>query len=181
MQQYDRAHPGFPLRTAGWFYLGFPGLIAFGLGFGYVFRFASRWIGQAAAWSLMLSVSAIVIGLTIRESLPPNVLRAILGEKVASQVTLDSLQSSDSFNDGVSYSGRLKGSPATFRRIIQEKNLVPTDGSLNVIRSWYPEDSLPESGTLYASKTGVFYFCFYFDAKSDSIYFVMRPVLQSAG
>ena len=169
---YDVGTTVFPFRTSGWFLLGLPFFtLPFSFGYAALFCFLSRRKGRNIAWPTMLAVSAAIIVGSVYSALPSTRIRAILGRDAAAETTLEALQCQDSFNDGITYFGKLIASERTVEKLARRRSLARhSSRSLSPLISRFNDDALPKHGTAYAGNNWLLYF----NADTRSLYFYHR-------
>jgi hypothetical protein len=165
----------FPFRTAGWFILGLPFVLGCSLGYSALFWLASRRTGRRIAWGLMLICSIIIVSAAVHSALPASHLRWVLGEEAAASSTLEYLRILDSFNDGLTYIGKVKG-PTTLLETVAAHHGLKDGGSvdLRVLRSYFHNGDIQPGGDAYSDRYGFFYL----SPGTQRLYFVRRTRSQ---
>ena len=169
---YSAAVREFPFRTSGWFVLGMVFILPVALGYAGVFLMASRWIGRPIACGAMLLVSAVLISLAVRSSLPTSRLRRVVGEAALNAGSIERLRVFDSFNEGVFYAGVLRG-PSNLIGLIEAHRPLARHvehDPLPHFRSVFPDIDLPDVGVVLSDVHG----SFLVDADRNRVYFYYR-------
>jgi hypothetical protein len=168
--QYEGKDEFSSLTSAGWFFLGFPCIVAFGAAYGGLFAFVGRrtrvWIG----WLCLLAVTIPLLAATIRQSLPTHRIQSVLGPEASQIAIVESLRESDSFNDGTSTCGILTGPEELLDLIVRHRDLkqdrqIP----LTTFQSHFRNDGLPDYGDVYRDARSAFYL----HSETGRIYFVI--------
>ncbi len=173
---YTPATASFPFRTAGWFILGSPCTLVFGLLYASVFWLLFRWTGVVIGWCLFLVCSAAFIVFSIQGALPSARLQWVLGEEAAQQAHIEYLSISDSFNDGLSYVGKVSGPETLLQSVIAYRSLVKRKKTrLDQLKHCFENDALPEEASVYYDADyGDNGNLFYFHPENDRLYFFWR-------
>lgn len=170
MTHYTPETAWFPFRTAGWFIIGFPFVLAFSLGYSAIFGFVSRWTGRQVAWGLMLLSSAIIIWASVHSALPASRLRMILGQEAAAKSTVEYLRIRGSFCDGQTMVGKVSGPTTLLQTVVAHHALKEERKSSRVgeLRGHFRDDDIPEYGKVYSDARGFFYW----SPATGSLYFI---------
>jgi len=140
-------------------------------GYGLFFSYLARRTSKRIAWRLCCAVSAILVGLGIRGSVPSVALAGLIGRNAAEQVTLESLHSAESFGDGTASMARMTGDEAAVDAIVEELGLVASDSQHLLFESLFREHAFPEDGEYYGADRN---WCYY-DRAARTIYFIRMP------
>jgi hypothetical protein len=162
----------FPFRTSGWFILGQVVVLPAAVVYAAFFLLIARWLARPLAFCLMLIVSAVLIALAVRSAQPRRQLLNVIGEKALAQATIERLNTTDSFNGGMLYWGRLRGSPDLIQHITFHRPLTRYADNHSLVedlRYRYPDDPISSAGDMYADRN-VAFLC----AGGNRLYFFYR-------
>ncbi|MCC6123938.1 MAG: hypothetical protein IT426_03170 [Pirellulales bacterium] len=173
---YDAETSVFPFVTAGWFVLGFPFVVGFSLFYAIVLYFLFRRLGKLFTWLAMLTVSTLLIAYSIDSSLPRNQIRVVLGDEIAKQVSIIKLRISDSFRDGRTYFGLIRG-PKNLIQTLKKRFSLKIHENDAIDPNNFEMLSLPtpKSTTTYSDDRRTFYV----SENSEDICFVFRTYINS--
>ena len=164
-----RADTGTGVRTtAGWFILGSPILIFFGIGMGLVFWALARLRGYLISWISLILLFGVLISLTIRATTPAARLRSALEIEIPDDVQLVRIRVSDSFNEGIFQSGVCTADRAFVDQLVGVHGLV-SHGPVDRVPlpKAFKEISFSEDAIKFANDE----FELYFDPVNSLMYF----------
>jgi hypothetical protein len=120
---YSGGNPLLALRTAGWFVLGSPFIILMAYWFARLSTSLYRRWGAVAALIMLVAACVAVVGTAVSK-LPHGRVSAIIGSKLAKDVVVRRLHSSDSFGDGICTRGVFTGGRTKLKEIAEKLSLL---------------------------------------------------------
>lgn len=162
------------LRTSMWFVLGMMFVVPAGVILGKVFHLSARWVGDRVAWGGMAALSIGLSMWAVSSVLPATRLKHVFGENAMQVAVIERLNTRDSFNDGVTYTGCLSGPPALLERIRAHRGLQPIPESYKLEFFWHDlrDIASPKMGELWGSR----YLRVLATEDRERYYFVYRSV-----
>jgi hypothetical protein len=181
LEYRDKAQ-GSPLTTAGWFVMGFPMLVGFGLLFACLVTWFARKVSPWAAWPLLLLLSFYWLHWEIAKAQPTARLSRIIGPDAAAMATIHRLRQRDSFGDGTFTEGIISGPAGLLPEIVRYRSLEPSSMAplhrFEAQEQGYPPmpgpNVLPDYGDVVGDERARFYLhppsgkiYFYYESNSD--------------
>ena len=161
-------------RTAGWFYLGLPGIIGFAFVYSMFFTLFARRLHMAFGWSCLLVVAGCMTIYAIYSTLPSQRLARAIGKESAMLSSIHHLHQHDTFNGGTMTHGIITGPDNLMDLVIDQNDLVLSPlSSLDLLRRALDEHSLPDYGEKYENER----LTCYQHPQSGKIYFAYRSAL----
>lgn len=172
---YHAGSSFFGLQSAGWFFLGLPFLVGIGMVVMLPFTFLARKFHTVIGWVAIVVITFPMIGFTFVNALPSSRLPAALNVEIPAETKIIRLRVVDSFNDGIHTCGSFTGSPELIRKIADSNKLDEGECSLQTLRQWLDDDTIPEHGFAFQND---FMTC-YFDSTDNTIHFHCRSSLPA--
>jgi len=152
--------------TAGWFVLGSPFLVGFGLLASLPFSFVARRARPAVGWLCLLAVFVPLIVFAILRTTPNARLRRALDIELPAETGIQCLDQFDSFNNGSSVAGICSASPQLVQALIAT-HALKVSGDRGTLHREMRDEPIPEDATVFAGNE----LTIYYDADRSLLYF----------
>ena len=156
-------------ETAGWFVLGSPFLLGFGLLASLLFSFVARRTRPVVGWLGLLAVFVPLIVFACLRTTPAARLRTALDIELPAGTEILRMKEYDSFNDGSTIGGVCSVSPETVQTLIAIHGLKASD-SAGMLHQVLPDEPIPEEAHVFAGDQ----LTIYYDADRSLLYFCRR-------
>ena len=167
--EYRPGHVAGGRTTAGWFVLGSPFLLGFGLLVSLPFSFVARRARPVIGWVCLLAVFVPLIVFAFIRTTPQARLRTALGIEPPAETRIQRLEQFDSFNDGSTIAGVCSASPQLVQTLVATHDLRASESG-GIIRQVMRDEPVPEEVNELAGNE----LTIYYDADRSLLYFYRR-------
>jgi hypothetical protein len=155
--------------TAGWFMLGSPFLLGFGLLVSLLFTLIARRTRPVVGWLCLLVVFVPLISFAYSSTTPAARLRTALGSQPPVGTQIRRIEQYDSFNEGITIAGVCSGSPQFVQTLITAHSLKASHSD-GLLRQMLRDEPIPEEVTVLAGDQ----LTIWYDADQSLLYFCRR-------
>ena len=134
MDYYEGA-PYFGYKTAGWFLLGMPFLLGFGLVITAILAFISRRTRTFIGWTITALAYGFLISQSVISSLPNNRLASLLNLE-PNDLRIIRLKQMDSHSDGITTVALIDGDDILFDKICRANDMVHSSEFTPTFFNW---------------------------------------------
>lgn len=165
---YSVAQPGGSRKTAGWFILGFPFIVVFGLLASLLFSLIARRSRPIVAWGCVLAIFPTLIAISIRYTTPEARVQSALGVKLPADTEVIRVVQQDSFNAGITYWGICTGDQQFLNMLITHHALQATNPTSTAwLNAGLHDQSIPKVAILFENDE----LMLWYDSDASMIYF----------
>lgn len=155
--------------TAGWFVLGSPFLLGFGLLVSLFFSFISRRTRTVVGWLCLLIVFTPLIAFAYSRTTPAARLRTALDIEPPAGTQIQRIERYDSFNDGSTIAGVCSASQQFVQALITAHALKESNSG-GLLHQVLRDEPIPEEARVFAGDQ----LTIYYDADGSHLYFCRR-------